>query len=72
MSARDNTPVEHSRARHIGDIIRERNNLRFERPVNRIVKSRIVHRLLLNGIVWIPLTIGRIVTWPFISNTSAR
>jgi hypothetical protein len=80
--ARYNERVEYQQARHIGDIIRERENAfprrggdltaRAGDTNRRISKGRKMLRLLLDVAVWVPLTIGRLVTLPLISASQRR
>jgi hypothetical protein len=82
--------VEHRQARHIGDIIKERDNV-FEGRTQTEIKSgikvlparagetnRLIRRVqkllrsLLAAAVWVPLTIGRLVTLPFRSRRVAE
>jgi hypothetical protein len=67
---RYNDPVEYQRARHIGEIIRERDNLSAlgltapSSPKRDVLK---IPRLLLGGTLDVLATIGWFVTLPFIT-----
>ena len=84
MLARYNELVEPRQARHIGEIIRERDALfrvrtqlalkqaRAGETNRRIIRLQKFLRFLLVVAVWVPLTIGRLVTRPLISSPRRR
>jgi hypothetical protein len=72
--ARYDDPVEHQRARHIGEIIRERHSRSAQdlavtpSPKQNVFSPILMPRLLLGGTFDVLATIGWFVTLPFITH----